>query len=132
MFAKPMDSLSRKTQIGQRQSSRLRRQRSKEWQKEYSSSDNEDDHIGQHKAAPMHAAQNGQGLSSFGHVTGGRTYDDPVKHQYEEPRIVIDTSGRKNNFGECVADDNKPTVLWHRYSDRLSKHLNDNIDLLLK
>ena len=108
-----MDSLSRKAQIGgQRQSSRLRRQRSKEW-KDYSSSDNEDDAIGvTHKS--MAGTQNGSGVQpvSFGHLGLRQSYDDPITHQYEEPRIVIDTSGssgRKNNFGECFQ---KPTILY--------------------
>jgi len=97
-----MDSLSRKAQIGQRQSSRLRRQRSKEW-KDYSSSDNEDEAIGAHQVGPT----NGSVGPNFGHIglrgSPAAAYDDPITHQYEEPRILVDTSGssgRKNNFGK--------------------------------
>jgi hypothetical protein len=102
-----MDSLSRKAQIG-RQSSRLRRQRSKEW-KDYSSSDNEDEAIGVHQVGPT----NGSG-PNFGHIGlrgSPAAYDDPITHQYEEPRIVVDStsSSRKNNFGKysdsfCICD----------------------------
>ncbi|XP_054167929.1 teneurin-m-like [Oppia nitens] len=99
-----MNSLSRKGQIGGQlqTSSRLRRQRSKEW-RDYSSSDNEyDHHIQSYKPSPIIGTTGlhnigtggGGGVVGGGHYSSSDNEDEPASRipSYKQSPIIANTS----------------------------------------
>lgn len=111
-----MDSLNRKQIIGsigpttRQQQNRLRRHRSKEsWKHEYDVhgmnseevNDSSDSNLEDDILNGSHFIQQNIAGHHLINRTSGPSYDDPIQHQYEEPRTVhVDGYNRKNNFGK--------------------------------